>query len=385
MIRARIGRVDLEALRVAVVPWLVSRCLVLAALAIAREIGSELGVEGNHQLQLGRGLIAWDASYYRDIAQGGYDAVFDARGLRFFPLLPMLTKALSTVLFVNTTAALLIISNLAALAFGVLLYRLVLHETSNADTARRAVWLGMLAPPAMVLVMGYAEGLMMALSVAVFLALRTRRWEVAAGLGVLAGLSRPTAALLMIPASIEALRAPFPLIGGARVTGGRAREWVRRAMPVVAPGFGVALFLLYAQLAFDDAFAPLRLQNSEDLRGGWHEPVSRLVQAAGDLIGGDQFGSGLHLIWILVGLGLVGVSIRKLPAAYSVYAAVSVCMAISANNLDSSERYILATIPVVIAAALAVRTEAIERFVLATSSSALVGYSVLGFLAITIP
>ena len=42
-------------------------------------------------------LLAWDAAFYADIAHGGYDAVPRA-GLRFFPLVPLLARAVAVVL-----------------------------------------------------------------------------------------------------------------------------------------------------------------------------------------------------------------------------------------------------------------------------------------------
>src|SRR5581483_12500553 len=88
-----------------------------------------------------------------------------------------------------------------------------------------------LFPAAAVLVMGYAEALFMALSVGAFLALRTRRWEVAAGLGLLAGLCRPLGVVLVVPAAIEAWRE-----WGSATAGERLRRAGGGAGP--APGAG---------------------------------------------------------------------------------------------------------------------------------------------------
>jgi len=178
-------------LRVVLLPWVLSRGLVLGALATARFIGDELHVSGRHHVALTQGLFSWDAAYYRDIAAHGYAAVQHAHGLRFFPLVPLLARGLGVLLFGRYGAALLIIVNLAALAFAVLLHRLVVRETADESLARRAVWFGLLAPSAMVLVTGYAEAVLLTCAVAMFLALRSRRWEWAALAGMLAGLTRP--------------------------------------------------------------------------------------------------------------------------------------------------------------------------------------------------
>src|ERR1035441_4906987 len=64
-------------------------------------------------------------------------------------------------------------------------------------------WLLALAPPAFVLVMGYADSLLVVTSLVAFLGLRQRRYGLAIGAGFLAGLSRPVGMLLAIPAAIE--------------------------------------------------------------------------------------------------------------------------------------------------------------------------------------
>lgn len=374
-VAAILGRAP-DDLRVAAMPWVVSRVLVLGALGLARFIGDELHATGTHHLQLGQGLFSWDAAYYRDIAQHGYASVQHANGLRFFPLVPLLARGLGVVFLGHTAAALIVVTNVGALAFAALLHRLVLREWGDRALARRAVWLGLLAPPAMVLVTGYAESVLMALSVAVFLALRSRRWEWAALAGLLAGLTRPSGVLLVLPAAIEAAR-------GWRAA--KPRELARRVGAVVAPVVGAGIYLAWVEGVYGDGFLPMRLQQDPKLRGGWVEPVGRLVDAARDLFGGDRFGSGLHFVWALLFIGLVVVAVRRLPASYSAFAGVSVLVSLSAHNLDSFERYGLAAFPLVIAAALVVGRDDVERPVLVCSAAGLVGYAALGFLGISIP
>ena len=74
------------------------------------------------------GLLAWDASWYRDIAHGGYDGVAK-EGLRFFPLFPMLGTAVSW-LRASTRGLRRRCSSptSSALVLGFVVYQLVLHE-----------------------------------------------------------------------------------------------------------------------------------------------------------------------------------------------------------------------------------------------------------------
>ena len=221
-------------LRVAMVPWLLGRVLVVGALALSRDIFDKVGAPPR-PVALGQGLFAWDAAFYRDIAEHGYRAVGDA-SLRFFPLVPMLGRGLGWVFFDHTAAALLVVANVSALAFGALLHRLALRETGDPGIARRAAWFAALFPAAAVLVLGYAEATAMMLGVVVFLGLRSSRFGWAVVAGFLAGLCRPVGVLLVIPAAVEVAR-------GWR--GASARSRVAGVGAVVAPVAGAAAYLAW--------------------------------------------------------------------------------------------------------------------------------------------
>ena len=106
---------DLRRDLAAVLPsWLLARLVVFLAFVVAAVGADELRL-GARPIQLDQGLFAWDAAFYRDIADHGYGGVA-LEGLRFFPLLPLLTKALALPLLGNDGLALIVVVNLAALA-----------------------------------------------------------------------------------------------------------------------------------------------------------------------------------------------------------------------------------------------------------------------------
>jgi hypothetical protein len=362
-------------LRAAVIPWMVARFLVGGALAVARFIFNDVG-HGPRPVQLGQGLFAWDASFYRDIAAHGYASLPNG-ALRFFPLYPLTGRVFGWVLAGHDAAALILVANASALVFVALLHRLAMQETGDTALAERAAWFGAVFPAASVLVMGYAEGLAMALAVGMFLALRTHRWELAAMAGLLGGLCRPLGVVLVVPAAVEALRGWRGLEG--------ARERVRRIAAVLAPGVGLGIYLVYSAFARDDFFLPLTVQNRHSLRGGFVDPFTRLADAFGDLFGGDRFGSGLHGVWALVFIGLLVVLIRRFPASYSAYAGTVLVLTLTARNLDSFERYAMSTFPFLLALAYVTRHEAVDRAVLVISAAALAGYATLAFLGLSVP
>ncbi len=233
-------------LRAAIVPWIVARVLVVGALALARVVFDDIG-SGPRPVQLRQGLFAWDAAFYRDLAEHGYSAL-GRPALRFFPLVPLLARGLGTVLLDHTAVALIVLVNGSALVLGALLHRLVVRETGDDGLAARATWFIAVFPPAAVLVMGYAEATAMALAVGTFLAMRTRRWWLAAVTAFLVGLARPVGVLLALPLAIEATR-------DWRTTS--SSERIQRIVAVLAPVSGVAAYLVWAGARFGDAFEPI--------------------------------------------------------------------------------------------------------------------------------
>jgi hypothetical protein len=356
-----------------VVSWVAARFVVLGALAFTRYLVSNLGAED----PTGRppsGLVGWDASWYLRIIESGYHHL-PWESLRFFPLLPLLAKIVHPL--VGARVALLLVVNAASLGAGILIERLARLETGNdRAVGARAAGLLALLPPAFVLVMGYAESLLIFFGLATFLALRRQRWGWAVAAGLLAGLSRPLGVLLAVPAAIEGAR-------GLRRA--RTGERLQRAAATIAPGVGGIAYLAWSWMAYGDPMRPLRLQQEYDRRGGFANPVTRLVDAAGQLLDGADLGSGLHFPWAIGFLVLLAVCFRRWPASYGAFAAVVLLVALSAGNLDSLERYGLSAFPLVLALAGILRPAWLERMALVLAASGLLVYASLAFLGAYVP
>lgn len=354
--------------------WAAARVVVLGALALSRFLAEDLGARAGERPLAD--LLGWDAAFYRAIAAHGYDAVAPD-GLRFFPLLPLLARVLALALGGNTDVALLLVANGSALAAGVFVERLARRESGNAEVAARSAWFLALAPPAFVLVMGYAEPLMIAAVAGGFLALRTRRWGLAGVAGFAAGLSRPLGVLFVVPALIE--------VWGQRGHGGSGRGRAGRLAAVAGAPLGLATYLGWAAVAYDDALLPLRLQGDGRRRGGWTDPVTRLVDAGRDLAGGDLIGSGLHLVWAIGFLALLVVLVRKWPLSIAAFSAVVLVAALSARNIDSLERYAVSSVGFVLAAASLATRPVVERLVYVFAGAVMTAYATLAFLGAYVP
>jgi hypothetical protein len=362
-------------LKTAGLPWALSRLVVLGALALCHEVVSRTGVTAAVATRVHQGLLGWDAGWYESIAGHGYWGA-GHQSLRFFPLLPLLARGLAVLPGVTVGAGLLIVANVSALLAAAALAVLARYETGDEALARRAAWFLCLAPPAFVLVMGYAEATLLALAVGTMLALRTRRWWWAALLGFLSGLTRPLGALLTVPAAIEAAHS-FREV--------RRRERVGRVAAALAPAAGTGLFLGWVGWRYGDALAPLRIQEEGGHRGGLSDPVSTLLRDARYLVHGQHLSEALHLPWVLLVLGLLVVSVRWWPAPYWALAGAALVVALTAANLDSFERYALSTFPLVLAAATVTGRPPVERTVLVALGAGLFGYAVLAFLNLLVP
>jgi len=320
-----------------------------------------------------RGLLSWDGDWYFRIARHGYDSV-GHDGLRFFPLLPLLARGLAPVTG-GVGPALIIIAGVASLAFAALLHRLVATDTGDRGLAQRSAWLVSLAPMAFVLVMGYTEALAGALAVAAFLGARQRRWHWAAVAGLLAGALRPSGILLVAPLAWE----------GARRFGkasGHERAWIVTA--VAAPVVGTVPYLAWVQAQYGDWKLPYSVQQADYLRGGWANPIGRVVDALSNLDGGDLV-LGLRGVWVLVAGALLIVAARRLPGSYVIFAAVTLVVAASTEHLGSVERYAYGAFPLVVAAATLIEHPDVERAVLAISGAAMSAYALLAFLDLYVP
>ena len=170
----------------------------IALLAVA--FGILLHASADPIAALGR----WDGIAYRQIAGYGYETrlLYSPNGvpqemrIAFFPLLPVLIKIVAYALGGSKLFAGILISTVAALAASVGIFR-VLRGYISDRTALLVVALWAAAPAAYLESMVYTESLFTALTVFSLIALIRHQWLLAAGLTVLAGLTRSTVVIMI--------------------------------------------------------------------------------------------------------------------------------------------------------------------------------------------
>ncbi len=368
------------AIRNAFGAWLISRGLVIGSLAVARHVFEFAGV-GKWTGPLGQGLTSWDASHYAEISRFGYGGVAH-ESLRFFPLLPLLGRLAEAVTPFHSGQGIVVVANVVSLLFFLRLYGFVHRETKfDSAIAARAVWIAALAPPAFIFVMGYAESLFLLCAVSALDAARRGRWLRVAPWAFAAGLTRPPGTLLAIPIAIEALLA----WRAAGYSFAPKRRLVAQLVATAAAPAGMLSFLWWARRSTKTFFEPLRIHERTNLRGGTENPISSVWDAFRDLLAGDRVGSGMHFFSAIAIFWLLIVLWRHAPRSLFAYGLASALVALSAANLDSLERYALATVPFILAAAIVVRHKTVERGCLIAGSAGIVTMSFLAFSGALVP
>jgi hypothetical protein len=302
-------------------------------------------------------LARWDAVWYLRIAEAGYGG--SGPRAAFFPLYPLLVRALATP-FGATPAALLAAAYAIALAAFLgaltLLYRLVALELGR-PVARPALLLLAVFPAAVYFGAPYAESLFLLLGVGAFYAARTGRWAWAGACAAAAAATRNSGVLLMVPLLI--------VWWGTRERRPGDAAWI-----MLTP-LGLGAFALYLGLAEGDALAFLHAHEAwyrelgVPLSGAWQglgaaiDGVRQLASGQRDVVYfeaavGDPYRiAAINLM--LLGSLVFGVAAcvgvwRRLPAAYGAWVTVSLVLPLSTpvrpQPLMSLPRFLAVLFPI---------------------------------------
>jgi Mannosyltransferase (PIG-V) len=275
-------------------------------------------------------LARWDAAWYLRIADSGY-AGSDVRAA-FFPLYPLLVRAVAAPFGASPTALLIAAYAVALAAFLaalVLLHRLVSLELGR-PLAGPALLLLAVFPAAVFFGAPYSESLFLLLAVGAFYAARTDHWAWTGAAAAGAAATRSAGVLLLIPLAI--------LWWTSRPRRRSDAAWL------LLGSLGVAAYAAFLGLAEGDALRFLDVQDAWSreltipLAGAWdgfsaaldgarqllsgQREVVYFEQAAGDpyriaAINLMLFGSLVFAVVACLGC------LRRLPMAYGAWVAVS--------------------------------------------------------------
>jgi len=298
-------------------------------------------------------LAKWDGGIYLRLALQGYPSKIPIRHghylastLGFYPLYPLVVRAVYTVSPWNILTSGLVVALTftvaAALTFWQLTARLV-----DRSVANRSVALLLFAPGAVVLSMTYSEPMFLLLACGCLWALGERRWILAGGSAFLACLARPNAIALVAACAVAAVIAIR-----------RRREWRALSAPLLSIA-GFAALPIYDRIHTGDALAYWRTQRDASDQG--FDFGAHTVRSIGKVLAHPAHDFNLLmsvLAIVVIAVGLVLMAYWKPPAEIFAYTIVILVLALTSTTLTSTFRFEMTAFPLTIAYARVLRKEA---------------------------
>nr|WSX50699.1 mannosyltransferase family protein [Streptomyces sp. NBC_00974] len=325
---------------------------------------------------------SWDSVWYLRIAEYGYGRTQmypDIGSLQsdsaFFPLYPVLIRCAWAVLPGSLAAAALVVAWIAAGAAAVGVYR-VGERLLGARGGVLLVALWAVLPHALMLTLAYTEALLAAFAAWALYALLRGRWGWAAGLAVLAGLTRPTgiavAAAVVVAAAYEICR---------RRGRAPAAVW---AAALAAPAGWASYVLLVGVRRGDPLGGYFAVQSGWGSRFDFGAAALRSARHA--LTGNVELATTVTVVLLAAALLLAGLlaADRTVPLPLLVYTGVLLAMTYGgAGFFESKPRFLLPAFPLLLPAAAVMakarpRTAVVVTVVLAGLSYGYGPYLLLG-------
>jgi Mannosyltransferase (PIG-V) len=253
-----------------------SRLVVVCAMFIAARIVFPSGTPEAAEFDAGsswyRYLLRWDSAWYASIAKEGYkyngnDLV--PQSVNFYPLYPLIAKALTIFPGIDVLLALLVVANVAAVLSVLLLFKYVRQDHGDEVALLTIAFLSFF-PTSVFLSAGYTESLALLLILCCFLLLKREQYIVAAAFAGLASATRSTG-LVLLPVIIWELRCKF--------AGDHRRFFSYALFCTILATSGLWLFMFYLWSAFDSPFAFATNRAAWDFGGGGivHNFISALL------------------------------------------------------------------------------------------------------------
>jgi hypothetical protein len=279
-----------------------------------------------------------DAGFYLGIAEHGYRG--NSARAAFFPLFPLLIHLASYLTGGNYPVAGLIASIACGAASAVAVWALA-ARVCDRWVADRAVLLYCAFPGAMTFSMLYAEPLAVALSAAALLALLGRRWLLAGIIGALATAERPSMIVLIAAFGAAAIQAIW-----AR------REWRALIAPALTPLGLLAYFGYLGQLTGNYRYW-FRIENKD-----WRQHIDWGAHTFSLLLWLNPRNAHHPLYVVLLTImfaaavaGLALMLAARLPLPVSLFAILTIVLAIVSSDGGTKPRFMWIAFPIFIGAA----------------------------------
>ncbi|MGZ8635408.1 MAG: mannosyltransferase family protein [Actinomycetota bacterium] len=318
-------------------------------------------------------FTAWerfDALWFLRIADTGYRT--DDGSAAFFPLYPLVVRAISFLLGGRPFGASVIVSNAAFVAALAVTYLLTAMELGERR-ARTTIVLLAFFPTSFFFLMPYSEALFLLLAVTALWSARRGRWALAGVAGALAGLTRSIGIVLAPAIAVEALH---------RREEGRGPAWPG-LLAAGATGLGTLAYLGWWQVKAGDWLTPITRQENWERVFSWPwvtlwDATRFAFRYVGDTNGGYWLIDWLIVMPVLVAAGFALARYRPVYGVYVLGGLLLPLMFVFADRpLMSMPRFVLPLIPAFWAAA-----EVADRFRVPRWTLAALGAAGLGVLSV---
>lgn len=294
----------------------------------------------------------WDAVRYTQIAQFGYQNIYNTA---FFPLFPLLIKGGALLLGNHGYIAMgMLISNLALLGALFVLYQIA-TDMLGEQVGRRTILYLCIFPTAFFFFAPYNESLFLLLTAGAFLALRRQKWWLAGALGFLAALTRSAGLLLVFPYLYELWVARKGLAAEEQSASRRVWRALPQILPVVLIPLGILIYAFYCWKVFHNPLAFSTVQRHWDRQ--LTPPGTGIVFALWQLFFVQPFGSFFEvhiLIDLTAMIGFIALAVlgrRKLRSSYTIWIGLLLFYTLispaihQADALVSTQRFVLEMFP----------------------------------------
>ncbi len=255
-------------------------------------------------------LLRWDSEWYTGIVEHGYHYDGDPNELQpvvFYPLYPLLSRAVAWITGIGSPLALLIVANVSAVLAMLLLCKLA-RRSFGDDVAVLSVALLSFYPGSLFLSAGYTEPLALLLILSCFAFLNDRRYLFASVTAGLALVTRSVGIALM-PALLWELWFKF------RTDRGRLLLYAIACMAIASAG--LAIYMVYLGVAFGHplAFADAQAAFHGETSLGGRLVAALTLQPFLHLRFDDLSPAGLDQWFFILLLVLTLAASRRLPGA----------------------------------------------------------------------
>jgi hypothetical protein len=298
--------------------------------------------EGSSQVGVLDMWTRWDATHFLQVAEFGYtDLQSDPHATAFFPLFPLLIRALSSIGIAPSLAGLAIAAAASVVAVAYL-YRLA-DEELGRDAGHRAALYLLFFPTAVFLVAPYSEALFLAGAIPAFYYARRARWLAAGVFAAVAMGARAAAGFLLVGLLFEFLR----------------QRDSRRGSALRAVGAGaIALVPLIAYATYLARIKGDPLYFFTDQRLGWGRELSSPVEALSNTWNATRSPSGegsltnfiigwrVEIAAAVVGLGAVLWTLFKREWGYAAFMGTLLASLMTSTIYLSIPRMLLTMFPI---------------------------------------